>query len=344
VTAVIGDKYQLTMEQEIRLNMVFDVYGSPKKCENWLSALAFMIKYNLTNYIGRIRRLKELPASPSKYSLMLRYGRNWHTHYTIIVENRTLHFDNRLVSWISKGYTQPEAVQLVKEVQTKRSSKSPAAQKGASEYSSRCVGFWIKQGYTEEESKTAVSKTQSHPRSKEVIDKWLATLSAKSEDEKKLINLKKGHSIEAFLLRGHSEKSAEELSRKYYEKRNNYSLASQSFFTLLESLIGHDLIYYKTKNYEKQIGVFCVDFYDVTTKTVVEYYGDFWHRNPKKYKAEFVAYNQTSKFVWKRDQNRIEKISRHPDVKRVIIVWESDVAANPHRKALEIIQEIKNGN
>jgi very-short-patch-repair endonuclease len=341
---ILGDQYILTSQHVIRLTKVFDYYGSPKKIENWLPAIAYMVKYNLTNYASRIKRLKHLPASPSVYSLMLRYGVNWKEHHDSHALKRTLHFKNKIDYWTNLGFTTDTAIQKVSETQTMRSAKSPASQRGATEYSIRCVGYWLKKGFSEEEAKREGSSIQSKPRSPEVIEKWLESLLLKTDEEKELINRKKGHSIDAYMLNGYDTKTAEELSILYYAKRTNYSQTSQSFFILLESLLGSNQVYYKVKNYEKQFGSRCVDFYDADTKTVIEYYGDFWHRNPTKYHAEFIAYNKKSRTIWEEDAIRIETIARHHDVNRVIIIWESEVINNPHNAANSIITEIKDAN
>lgn len=66
-----------------------------------------------------------------------------------------------------------------------------------------------------------------------------------------------------------------------------------------------------------------VDFY----KVVVEFYGDFWHANPKMYFAdEIVRDNITTKEIWEKDNERICKlIGGGYDV---IVVWESDFKKN----------------
>jgi len=343
VGAIIGNGASLTNKQCERLLLVFDTYGSPKKCENWLPALAYMIKYDLSNYLGRLRRLKAMPSSPSKYSFVLRYGDHWRKHYVEASKKKTNHFQNRVIYWQDKGYTVENAQKKVTEIQSKRSAKSPAAQKGATDYSIRCIGYWVMRGYSEEEAKIKVSESQSHARSPVVIAQWLATLAAKSEEEKILINQKKGHSIDAFVLRGYELADATKLSNRYYAKRNSFSKTSQVFFMILDEMLGHEGTYYKTKNYEKQIGTWCVDFYDSISKTVIEYYGDFWHRNPKKYNADFVAYNRSSDEIWNTDNERMAKIAAHKEVNNVIIVWESEVMTNPHCVAEKIIKEIKNG-
>jgi len=344
VVIVLGNDYPLSQVQYTRLMKFFQEYGHEKKCEEWFKSVSYMIKYNLSNIVGRVRRLKQLPASPNNYSFMLRYGRYWKTHRTNVAQKRTTHFKNRIDYWIERGFSLNDAKQKVKEIQTNRGLQSPAAIRRSSEYSCRSTLFWIKKGFSEKEAVEQVARVQRREKSPETIAKWLDTLNSKSDEEKKLINLKRGHSAESFVAKGYSFEEAIQLSNEYYSKRNNFSKSSQSFFILLENFFNSDDVFYKSKNYEKQFFGKCADFYDSNSQTVVEYYGDFWHRNPQKYAADFYQYKKTSAEIWENDKQRIEQISKHPQVKNVIIVWESEVMKNPHEAALKIIQDIKNGN
>lgn len=343
VIAVLGENYQFTSSQYNRMNDVFKKYGAPKKFENSLTTVAYMIKYNLTNYVGRLARILELPASPGRYSYYLRYGRNYLPHLTQAKNKRTAHFKNRADYWINLGLSEKEARTKVSEVQKSRSANSPAAQKGATDYSIRCVGYWMKQGYTEEDAKKQVSKVQVRKWSAETVAAWMHTMASKPQHEKDEITLKRGHSIESNIARGHSPEEAERRSIAYYAKRNNYSKSSQAFFSLLESNLGHQDVFYKTKNYEKQFFGKCVDFYDAKSGAVIEYYGDFWHRNPQRYAADFVAYNKSSVEIWEANALRLDKIRQDIRVKCAIVVWERDVNKNPQEVITQILKEMKNG-
>ncbi len=83
-----------------------------------------------------------------------------------------------------------------------------------------------------------------------------------------------------------------------------------------------------------------VDFY----KVVVEFYGDFWHANPKMYFAdEIVRDNITAKEIWEKDKNRIcELIGGGYDV---VVVWESDFKEDRERTVFNtacLIEELCN--
>jgi polyhydroxyalkanoate synthesis regulator phasin len=340
VQLLLKDK-ELTNSHILRLNTLFSK-SSCKNLENMHETIAKFVLYDLNNYSGRLRRLKGIPGT-TPYTQLIRYGKK---HFKEIIlhqsERKTFHFQNTQSYWLNLGFSYEESCVKVSEIQKNRSARSPAIQKETRSYSNRCVDFWIKKGYSEEEAKKAVSDMQRRKHSKERNDRWQQTLNSKSDEEKALINAKKGHSVEAFILRGYSEADAIAASNAYYQKRKNYSNLSQTFFSLLESLLGSQTVYYKVKNYEKQFNGRCVDFYDVESKIVVEFYGDFWHRNPKKYSEDYVCYGKTSKEIWNLDEARISLIKQHDLVSNVLIVWEYDVSKNPQAVAESLIKEIKN--
>lgn len=55
---------------------------------------------------------------------------------------------------------------------------------------------------------------------------------------------------------------------------------------------------------------------------IFEFYGDYWHANPKKYKAEDKIKDKTAKEIWEHDRKREEALCKLGF--KVIIVWESD--------------------
>lgn len=325
----------------VRLNRLFSKFRC-RELANMHQTIVKFILYDLNNYEGRLRRLHGIPGT-SRYTQLLRYGKK---EFSRILQEQSLrktkHFPNRIEFWTNKGISVEEAVRKISEIQTARSQLSPSSQQGANEYSIRCVGYWIKKGYSEEEAKQKVIEVQRRRHTPERNRKWLATLNSKSDEEKQLINLKKGHSIESFMARGYDKEASVQASIEYYARRQNYSKSSQAFFGLLESLSGYNGCYYKVKNYEKQFHGKCVDFYDDNTGIVVEYYGDFWHRNPRKYPSDFLSYGKTSQEIWEIDKTRVNLIKSHPEVSDVIIVWESEVIKNPHQVAENIIKEMKN--
>ena len=70
-----------------------------------------------------------------------------------------------------------------------------------------------------------------------------------------------------------------------------------------------------------------VDGFDPATNTVYEFYGDFWHGNPKIYKAE--DYNHIShKFFGELFSSTMEKESLLRKHYNVVAIWEADFITN----------------
>ena len=59
------------------------------------------------------------------------------------------------------------------------------------------------------------------------------------------------------------------------------------------------------------------------TNILIEYQGDYWHANPKIYKADFKIFkNLTAKEKWQKDFDKLQEALRANY--RVFIIWESD--------------------
>ncbi len=82
----------------------------------------------------------------------------------------------------------------------------------------------------------------------------------------------------------------------------------------------------KTKGYEsnQQISKYTVDYVNKSTKHIIEINGDYWHCNPKLYKADYYnsSIGMTSYEKWKYDAERktyLENLGY-----TVTVIWESD--------------------
>jgi G:T-mismatch repair DNA endonuclease (very short patch repair protein) len=73
-----------------------------------------------------------------------------------------------------------------------------------------------------------------------------------------------------------------------------------------------------------QSKIFHVDIFIPETNTVVEYYGDYWHCNPKKYDANYFHPHKKmyAKDIWKCDNERMKKIKNLGY--NTTTIWESD--------------------
>lgn len=95
--------------------------------------------------------------------------------------------------------------------------------------------------------------------------------------------------------------------------------------------------------FEKHVGEYRLDFYDETANVVVEFYGDYWHRNPDKFDAESIytlggkTYRSVDK--WESDRKRKEFIESELGC-QVLIVWESDFRKEPEGTVRKVAERI----
>ena len=63
---------------------------------------------------------------------------------------------------------------------------------------------------------------------------------------------------------------------------------------------------------------------------LVEFYGNYWHANPKMFKPEDVVHhNLTAKQIWEKDRERIEILKTNGF--KVFIVWQSEYQRNKEK-------------
>lgn len=58
----------------------------------------------------------------------------------------------------------------------------------------------------------------------------------------------------------------------------------------------------------------------------IEFFGDYWHANPKKFNSDDILRNFTAKQIWENDRRRIYNLENNIPNKnyKVIIVWQDD--------------------
>lgn len=75
----------------------------------------------------------------------------------------------------------------------------------------------------------------------------------------------------------------------------------------------------------RQIGKYTVDFVKEETKEIVEYYGDYWHCNPKIYPATYFnrSIGMSAAEKWKYDEERKKYLQDRGY--SVTVIWESEI-------------------
>jgi hypothetical protein len=192
--------------------------------------------------------------------------------------------------------------------------------------SPRAKEFWLKQGLTEDEATRAVQQFQTRDKNffiakygqeeglrrwKNKVDQWQATLDAKPLEEKERINKAK--------LKGtiRSISSGEQ------------KLASMIRERLPDPSELKTSVFHKKPDQEGTHFVFDMVY---KGKKIIEYNGDYWHANPKKYSdTDLVPLRGKGKtpaqHVWNKDHHKYQ-IARAAGYE-VMVVWESDFKNNP---------------
>jgi hypothetical protein len=163
--------------------------------DNWQTKIINFIKLDLTNYSGRLRRLKKYYANGSGFSLLtyvLSYGKNQGVKlYNEANSRRVYALPSRINKWIDMGFALDEAKELISKTQKIKAQKSAAKLRNTSEYSIRSVVYWRKLGMSEDEAKkkvyeiqTRVWRNYTEEERTERIRSWLETLNLKTEEEK----------------------------------------------------------------------------------------------------------------------------------------------------------------
>lgn len=360
VIAILGN-IALTDLQITRLNAVFKD-RTCKSLETWHITIATFIKYDLINYVGRLRRLMKIPTDRSNVSAFLRYGKkNFEKIKHEQDTRRSKHFKNTVKYWTDLGFDIAAANDKVKEIQLERNKKSVEKTRGKNIYTHRSIEYWLRKGLTESDAAEQVRRVQTTNGLKFYTEKygkergkilfenriksWLDTLQSKSTEEISLINRKKSLSIDGYILRGYSEDDAitaysDMCERMRQINRSPFSnISHKLFLTLREKLKG--TCYFKPTTHEALIGGFRVDFYHLESKTVIEFYGDYWHRNPLFFSADFFTHGYCSKEKWTTDATRATKIKEDTShVSKLLIIWENEYRQQPDVVVTTLLESI----
>jgi len=172
-------------------------------------------------------------------------------------------------------------------------------------------------------------------KGKEKYDNWRRNVKNSNQNLKKRYIEKHGEKIGILLYK--------ELIKKRTRQLNRYSnIAIEFCEKIISNLNGkYKNIYYGDNEYkfyvwEDNMNILSPDLYIKDINLVIEFYGDFWHKNPLLYndKQEFV------KEIWKHDIKRIEKIKTKYNCD-VIIIWEYEYNHNKKETINKVIKKIK---
>ena len=77
----------------------------------------------------------------------------------------------------------------------------------------------------------------------------------------------------------------------------------------------------------------------INDKIIVEFYGDFWHANPNRYKSDDIVHHSViAKEIWKRDKERVDILLKNGYT--IFIIWQSIYDLNKEECVSKLIKEI----
>lgn len=215
------------------------------------------------------------------------------------------------------------------------------------------VDFWVNKGYSENDAKNIISKNQINA-AKHVdfkkrllpsnIDYWIKKGFSKEESVDKVSEHQLTFSLEKCI----NKYGEIEGKKKYTERQNKwlnslltngnmvigYSKISQElFYKLLKTydISEKNKIFFATHNKEFKIekqegGIWLYDFTDLMNKKIIEFNGDMYHGNPKKYKSMDYPHpfrkNMTAQEIWDKDKQKLDAAIKEGF--EVLTIWDSE--------------------
>lgn len=77
----------------------------------------------------------------------------------------------------------------------------------------------------------------------------------------------------------------------------------------------------------------------IDDKIIIEFYGNYWHANPKLFKAEDIFHHKLkAKDIWKKDKERINILKNNGF--KILIVWQDDYQKNKQKCIDDLIKQL----
>lgn len=225
----------------------------------------------------------------------------------LVFNERKKGLKNTVEYWIRKGYSLEEAKANIKTIQKERSSKSPTTKKGHKSHSKRTKEYWTKLGLNDFEAIQMVKEVQTTNGLDYYRKKY-------GNDGEKLFQLR--------------------MEKWLNSKGNKDMIANRSKISLkLFEQIGVGLYGNKEKIIRGKQKVHRVDY--IYGDKIIEFYGDYWHANPKIYTADSLVRKKKAQDIWNHDRQKVDDLQENGY--NVMIVWENEFKTMPN----EILQKCR---
>jgi len=186
------------------------------------------------------------------------------------------------------------------------------------------IQYWINKGYSDDEAKIKLSERQSTFSKKLCIEKY-------GEEE----------GLRVFTKR--QEKWSKSLNENGNMKIGYSKISQELFYELLGCYdIGErENVKFATHNGELKLnkdngGIWLYDFVDLSGKKIIEYNGDMYHGNPKKYIAEDYPHpfrkDITAQEIWNKDKLKLDVAKDNGY--ETLVIWDSEYRWGNKRKVI----------
>jgi hypothetical protein len=145
----------------------------------------------------------------------------------------------------------------------------------------------------------------------------------------------RSHTLENYILKYGEEKANEKYKQYILNNFNNRTFYSKSSLLLFDPVFNaikdkFEHIFYKENEYvfyinNKNFKVIMVDFYVKDVNKVIEFNGDYWHRNKLKGYVD-----KESEAIQKYDENRLNTLREIFNCE-IMVVWQSDFLLNTEK-------------
>lgn len=220
--------------------------------------------------------------------------------------------------YLNRGYTEDYATKQISRLQKKNSNKFKIKkQLNPNNYDSITetqLGYWIKKGYSEEDAKRKRSERQRTFSLKKCIEKY-------------------GKENGQIIFTNRQYKWRNSLTKNGNLKIGYSKISQELFYILLNEYDINDRknIHFATHNGEFKInkesgGVWLYDFTDTKNMKIIEYNGDGYHANPKKYsnkdKPHPFRKDITAEDIWRKDELKLNVAATSGF--NVLTIWDSE--------------------
>lgn len=323
-TDVLGHNYVPTPRQKLELEQFVEKFGS--KNYNAFKRVVWFVKYDLDNYTERYELSKSLGAAQTEASFIVRFGdiegpRRWNEYKTKQSVSNGFEYKQQKHGWSKTEFDE----------------------------------------YNKSRSSTLQNFVRRHGESYG-LEKWNQYLEAQRYSNTLAYFQEKYGSdegIRIFLQYNHDKGSSrrysdllnsglshEEICDRISPENSCVSNAEKDFVDKLSTAFGKKFKYtYETKQFCIYDSInrrpYFYDICDPTINIIIEFNGDLWHANPKKYQADDIMpiVKKKARDIWEFDYEKT-KVAINRGF-RLLKVWESEYKLDKNSIIEDTIQWIK---